>query len=215
MAGASCRVINGKDLAMAWIYEPYSTTIVIDSKRLRYAVLPDAGFNTTTTMPGEIQASVNIDPDSLDVSSNGQWITAYIDLPAPENVSSIDVSSIRLDRVIPINSSSIGDFDKGKVQEMMVKFDRALFVKSLGNVTKEGRNVTVSVSGSLTDGRIFSGVDTIRVFDGPGKGSVSILGGILSFFGPAFPIALIGIAGVAAATTAFVILRKRKRMRAA
>jgi hypothetical protein len=216
ICGASCRVINGKDLAMAWIYEPYSTTIVIDTKRLRYAVCSDAGFNTTVIMPSEIQASVNIDPNSLDVSSNGKWITAYIDLPAPENVSNIDVSSIRVDRVIPINSSSIGDFDKDNVPEMMVKFDRAIYVESLGAVTKEGRNVTVSVSGSLADDRIFSGVDTIRVFDGPGKGSVvSTFGGILGFLGPAFPIALIGIAGIVVAITAFVILRKRKHMRGA
>jgi hypothetical protein len=207
-------VINGKDLAMAWIYEPYSTTIVIDAKRLRYAVCSDAGFNTTPILPGEIQASVNMDPDSLNVGSTGQWITAYIDLPAPANVSNVDVSSIRLDGVIPINSSSIGDFDKDKVQEMMVKFDRALYINSLGNVTKEGRNVTVTVTGSLANGTAFRGIDTIRVFNAPGR-DVSTLGGILNFLGPAFPIALIGIAGIVAALAAFIILRKRKQMRGA
>jgi hypothetical protein len=214
MCGASCRVLNGKDLAMAWIYEPYSTTIVIDSKRLRYAVCSDAGFNTTPIMPGEIQASVNFDPDSLNVGSSGQWITAYIDLPSPENVSDIEASSVRLDGVIPIIASSIGNFDADTALEMMVKFDRALYVDSLGPVTEQGRNVTITVTGSLTDGTTFRGVDTIRVFNATEKNSfVTTFGGILSFLGPVFPIALITIAGIVAATTAIIILRKRKQMR--
>lgn len=81
-----------------------------------------------------IKVAVDVDPDSLNPESEGKWITVYIEPPASYNVSEIDVSSIRLNDAIPVDtgaSITVGDHDHDDIQDLMVKFDRALIVDLL------------------------------------------------------------------------------------
>jgi len=57
--------------------------------------------------PSIIQATVDIKPDTLDLDSPPEWITAYIKLPSGYNVSDINASSILLDNVIPAVTSRV------------------------------------------------------------------------------------------------------------
>lgn len=72
-----------------------------------------ACFNVSPGM-ASIVATVDINPDTLNVKSNGEFITAYIELPVGYDVMDIDCSSIRLGRWV--NSGNLltnGGFEDG------------------------------------------------------------------------------------------------------
>jgi hypothetical protein len=54
-----------------------------------------------------IIASIDIKPDTLNLKSKGNWITAYIELPEGSNVGDIDCSTIRLAGAFTVTQSDI------------------------------------------------------------------------------------------------------------
>jgi hypothetical protein len=98
-------------------------------------------------------ATIDIDPDTLNLESNGNWITVYIDLPTGYDVNNIDISSIMLDNTLMA--------DWGEVQNttLMVKFDR-LDVENLIGMPQAA--VELTVDGRINNGPYFTGQDTIR-----------------------------------------------------
>ena len=120
--------------------------------------------------PEVIPATVDIDPDTLNLRSNGQWITAYIELPEEYNLSEIDVSTILLNGSISVDPeapTAIGDYDMDGIADLMVKFDRAAVIALLGTCdygeeTGKSVDVALAITGEAT-GTLFEGVDTIRV----------------------------------------------------
>jgi len=118
-----------------------------------------------------IQATVDIDPDTLNLKSKGQWITAYIELPGAYQPSQIDIATVKLNNVVPAVTdpkydfvtnpgSYITDKDGDGVLERMVKFDR----NAVQNLLVAGNNV-VTISGRLLGWPAqpdFAGSDTIR-----------------------------------------------------
>jgi hypothetical protein len=121
----------------------------------------------TYTTAGEgveqINATVDIDPDTLNLKSKGKWITAYIELPSNYNVSDIYVSTVRLEDNISAEEhpTEIGDQDKDGIPDLMVKFDRLEVQKMLLIPGK----YTLKISGELIAGTEFEGRDTIRVIN--------------------------------------------------
>jgi len=123
--------------------------------------------------PPEITATVDIDPDTLNLKSESKWITAYIELPEGYDVSDINVSSILLNDTIPVDLSApiaVGDYDEDGILDLMVKFDRASVISYiLANINKtklfEERSIRVilTITGYLNDGTLFQGTATIRV----------------------------------------------------
>ena len=124
-----------------------------------------------------LSATIDIDPDTLNVKSHGEWITAYIELPDGYDVNGIDVSTIYLD-TIPVDTSApatVGDYDSDGTSDLMVKFDRTAVVAYLGteDVTEEVTEdetgtdsyEELTITGELTDETPFEGSDTIRVID--------------------------------------------------
>jgi hypothetical protein len=106
----------------------------------------------------ELIATIDIDPNTLNLKSKGRWITCYITLNEPYDPSSIDISTILLEDTIPAEWGDIqGD-------RLMVKFDRS-DVQALLPVG----TYNLKVTGEFTDGTSFEGYsDEIRVID-PGK----------------------------------------------
>jgi Concanavalin A-like lectin/glucanases superfamily len=108
-----------------------------------------------------IPAATAIDfaPDPLYLYSSGKWVTCYMQPPDGYSVGEIDVDSILLENLLPVQHSTI------QGGTLMVKFDRqdviAYITQVLGITAPD--DVTLMVTGELTDGFSFQGTDTIRV----------------------------------------------------
>jgi len=108
-----------------------------------------------------ILATVDIDPNSLNLRSRGKWITCYIELPNGYDVNDIDVTTVLFNDSLHAEPRpyGVGDYDDDGVADLMVKFNRA----EAGNLLAPGDSVEMRVSGEIT-GEMFAGTDTIRVF---------------------------------------------------
>ena len=117
--------------------------------------------------PDEIQATIVIDPDTLNLNSKGKWITCYIELPEDYDVEDIEVSTIKLNDEVPAESrpTGVGDCDDDGIAELMVKFDRS----AVQEILEAGDEVEITVTGELNDDTKFEGSDTIRVINKGGK----------------------------------------------
>lgn len=114
-----------------------------------------------------LSATVDIDPDTLNKKSKGQYLNCLIELPTGYDVANINLSTVQLS----INGSSplyadpvnhvLGDKDGDGIADLSVKFDRA----SAQTVAPGGDAVAFVVKGSLTTGATFQGTDNIRVMD--------------------------------------------------
>ena len=116
--------------------------------------------------------TIDIDPDTLNLKSNGKWITAYIELPEGYNIQDINASTIMLNDTISAEPRpiAVGDYDEDGITDLMVKFDRASVISYiLANVNKaklfEERfmRVTLTITGKLNDGTPFQGSDIITI----------------------------------------------------
>ena len=120
------------------------------------------------------RATVDIDPDTLNLKSRGKWITAYIELPEGYDVADIDITTVELrfggeSVKAELWPTEIGDYDGDEAPDLMVKFDR----QAVQGIVSEG-NVELTVTGELSSGPVemcFEGSDTIRaIMPGQGKG---------------------------------------------
>jgi hypothetical protein len=117
----------------------------------------------------EIDATIDIEPDTLNLKSGGKWITCYIELDGYD-VNDIDVSTVKITDIegvpvdIPAEShpTSVGDEDTDGIPDLMVKFDRS----DVQDACSPG-TATITVTGELLGGTVFVGYDTITVIDPP------------------------------------------------
>lgn len=116
-----------------------------------------------------IQATIDIDPDTLNLKSKGKFITCYIELPEDYSVEDIDIDSVALTKInddlldphlYTVGPFKIGDYDDDDVPDLMVKFDRQELIPLL-----EVGDAELTISGELLDGPMFEETDTIRVID--------------------------------------------------
>jgi len=107
-----------------------------------------------------INATIDFDPDTLNKTGNGTWVVVYIELPAGNNPSDIDITSVRLEGTLPaeMRPYAIGDHDKDGIADLMVKFKRS----DLLNLLVTGDRIPVHVTGKAGS-LLFEGVDVIRV----------------------------------------------------
>ena len=161
-------ILNGTRLAPP----PYP---VITSNGTHYFIVFAETFASTYQVMilfDPVPADVNIDPDTLNLSSCGNYITAYIEIPEA-NVNDIITQTILLNYTIPLSLTApmtIGDYDHDGTPDLMIKFDRAIvesFVcEHIDRVQlwEAGfESVVLTVSGAFIDGMPFAGDDIIRV----------------------------------------------------
>ncbi|RJR18747.1 MAG: hypothetical protein C4581_06025 [Nitrospiraceae bacterium] len=126
-----------------------------------------ADFRFANVLPSEIEAVVDIKPDTINLKSRGRYVTAYIELPEGYSVEEIDrstvvISGIEGDIIDPalhtVGPWQIGDYDQDGNADLMVKFDRQELIPLLKVTDK-----TITVSGELTDGTQFTGMDKSRI----------------------------------------------------
>jgi hypothetical protein len=110
-----------------------------------------------------IEATIDFNPNTLNLKSKGKWVTVYIELEAGYDINDMDISTILLNDTVSaeLKPKAVGDYDSDGVPDLMVKFDRS----DVQDVLEPGDGVEVTVSGELTDGTTFEGTDTIRVID--------------------------------------------------
>ena len=111
-----------------------------------------------------LDATIDIDPDTLNMKSEGKWVTCYMELEPGYNVSNIDTSTLILtyegnDIPVEPHPQSIDDYDNDGITDLMIKFDR----QELINVLATGDSITSEVSGNMQGGMPLEGSDTIRV----------------------------------------------------
>jgi len=109
--------------------------------------------------PLVITATIDIDPDILNLKSKGRWITAYIELPEAYNASDINILTVKLNGEIQaeLHPTEIGDYDTDGITDLMVKFNRQdlIAILSVGEAT-------LTITGKVND-TPFEGTDTISV----------------------------------------------------
>lgn len=134
------------------------------------------GYATKQPPPPERSVSLLIDPDTLNLKSEGRWITAYL---TTKNAKAWDINplSLKLNDVIRPEWWEIQNDTT-----LMVKFNRSA-VQTIVPISDE---VIITVSGRWKDGERFEMQDIIRVI-GPGNyrevpDSFSSLGWSESFF---------------------------------
>ncbi|HKZ93514.1 MAG TPA: hypothetical protein VJ249_02885 [Candidatus Bathyarchaeia archaeon] len=108
-----------------------------------------------------IDATIDIDPDTLNLNRKGNWITGYIELPEGYNVSDIDPESILLDDLFRIAWSNRED------NALMVKFDAERVIEYLWDrllhMGGQRAHLDLTIKGQLEDKTQFIGMDTITV----------------------------------------------------
>jgi parallel beta-helix repeat protein len=119
--------------------------------------------STETEIIPIIPATVDFDPNTLNLQSSGKWVTVYIELPIGHgyDISEIDISSILLNDQInaKLTPNEIGDYDLDGIPDLMVKFD--LF--DVQEKLQVGEEVTIIITGIIEDEKAFRGKDTIRI----------------------------------------------------
>lgn len=115
--------------------------------------------------PSKVLATLDIDPDTLNLKSRGEWITGYIELPELHDVADVNVSTLELNDTVPAQCEpvAIGDYDNDEVLDLMVKFNRTEISQYILSEGIKCGNATLTVTGMLKDGTSFEGSDTIRV----------------------------------------------------
>jgi hypothetical protein len=119
-----------------------------------------------------LQASVDCDPDTINLKSQGKWMTCYIEMPSGHDPRNIDASTILLNDVlapelnekygfVKSETSYIMDHDGDGVLERMVKFNRP----DVQQLLSLGDSVPLTITGKLFDGTEFEGTDEVRVAD--------------------------------------------------
>jgi hypothetical protein len=143
---------------------------VIDEVEIYNVALPDEEIMANYLAGINPVYNVDIDPDTLNLKSKGNWITCYIELKAGYDANDIDVSTVAITDIngVPVNipaeshPTGVGDEDGDGVPDLMVKFDRS----DVQDACSPGPT-TITISGNLLDGTALSGSDTITVIDPP------------------------------------------------
>jgi hypothetical protein len=119
-----------------------------------------------------VSAHVDVDPQTLNLRSQGKWITAYVELPSDYDIASVNVSTIMLNETIPAEPKhrAIEDYDSDNVKELMLKFDRDDLISyilantNMATLSKDRfMTTTLTITGNLKNGKLFQGSDTIKI----------------------------------------------------
>jgi len=105
-----------------------------------------------------IPAVIDIKPDTLNLKSQGQYVTVNATIETEYDENDIIIESVVLDGVIHAEWGEVNG------TRLMVKFDRTEVIAHLQGYP-DGEEVILTVSGKFEDGIRFSGEDTITVIN--------------------------------------------------
>jgi hypothetical protein len=106
--------------------------------------------------------TVEISPKTLNLKSNGKWVTVIITFPEDISADDVDIESLELE----VDGKSISaNWTRAGEGVLMVKFSRGALKEVINGLGE----VEIQVYGKLVGGGSFGGSDTIKVIN-PGKG---------------------------------------------
>ena len=130
-----------------------------------------------------LEATVDFDPNTLNLKSKGKCATCYIELPEGYDPGDIDVTTVLLNEILPAQQSptALGDHDADGTPDRMVKFNRSGLIAAItaddegawviergsDPPINHGEEFEVYITGHLSDGTAFAGADVIKVIDPP------------------------------------------------
>jgi len=93
------------------------------------------------------KVALSFDPNQLNASGKGKYVTGSLEPAAPYGPGDIDVSTVRLNGVpvAPGAPATIGDYDKDGIPDLTLKFDRA----AVAAAVSPGPKVTLTASGII------------------------------------------------------------------
>ena len=104
--------------------------------------------------------ALDVDPNTLNLGSQGNFVTAHIELSPGHDPANIDLSSLRFNAFVAASTEiwEIGDWNLNGVPDLMVKFPR----DQVDAVLSEGDHVLVTITGTIYE-QTFIGTTRIRV----------------------------------------------------
>ncbi|MGE5175287.1 MAG: S8 family serine peptidase [Hyphomicrobiales bacterium] len=111
---------------------------------------------------GVVGAMVDLDPNTLNRASNGNWVSGLAEPIAGYEAREIDPSTVLLNRtigVVPDAPIGYDDKDGNGLEEAAFKFPRIQLV----GILPTGDNVAVEMIGEVKDASWFQGTDYVRV----------------------------------------------------
>lgn len=151
---------------IAFLIIGFSIEVLPQANNLVWAIV-----HPPIEIPPGIEATVDIDPDALNLKSKGKWITVYIELPDGYDVSDINVSTVALwynnnanYTEAELKYKAIGDYDGDSIPDVMLKFNGSAVRGLLSNQVGE---VELTVTGKLNS-ETFEGSDTVKAIR-PGR----------------------------------------------
>jgi flagellar hook capping protein FlgD len=119
-------------------------------------------INTSDISAGPANTLCDIDPNSINPTSKGKYINAYLQFPTFLDPHDVVLSTVRLNAqngsVPAETTATFLDHNLDGIMEIQVRFDRVL----VQNLLPIGFPVLVSVTGTI-DGRTFAGYDSVKV----------------------------------------------------
>lgn len=106
-------------------------------------------------------ADLNIDPNTLNLQTNGNYVMAYMEPPAGYDAADILVETVLFEYEVPAVTKfhEVGDANDNGVDDMMTKFLRS----DVEGAVASGDDVVVTVVGEIDGLGWFTGTDVIRV----------------------------------------------------
>ncbi|HEU4764119.1 MAG TPA: T9SS type A sorting domain-containing protein [Candidatus Eisenbacteria bacterium] len=112
---------------------------------------------------GALNTSIDINPEVLNPRSQGPWVSVSIEIP-DRDPATIDLTSVRVGGLtVEASTARIGDHDGDTIPDLTVKVARPDLVDGRSPGTH-----SITVTGRLSTGESFEGMDAIRVLS-PGQ----------------------------------------------
>jgi len=112
-----------------------------------------------------IEATIDVDPDTVNLKSKGKYITCYIELPEGFTAEDIVIETVKLsvnenEIEAELFPTGLNDYNDNNITDLMVKFNRENFYSVVDIPVAE-----IMVSGDLITGESFQGTDTVLVIE--------------------------------------------------
>jgi hypothetical protein len=105
---------------------------------------------------GVLPVTFDIDPNHLNRTSHGRWVSGTVVLPEGWDPQGIDVSSVLVQDAVPVDPDGPVSFEEGGAR---YKFGREAVMAAI----PDGENVPVRVVGTVGDRSWFAGLDLVRM----------------------------------------------------